>query len=84
VRVAYSKTSTLESKPKVQRAIIADVLLQAERSLSFGEIVAEARKFDYEKTFKRGRQRVTIEESVTYHLREMIRLGTVKEEMVKD
>ena len=80
----YSKTQKLRSKPKTQGAIIADILLEADRPLEFGEIVAEAKKRDYEKTFKRGTQVVTIEESVTYHLNRMIGLGTVKEEMLKD
>jgi hypothetical protein len=79
----YRKTSTLKSKPKPQRWIIADILLAAEKPLTLGEIVAQARKADYEETFKRGKQKVTVEESVTFHLDEMMGLGMVKAEMQK-
>jgi hypothetical protein len=79
--MTYRKTSTLESKPKPQRWIIADILLAAEKPLPLGEIVAQARKADYEKRFKRGNQIVTVEESVSFHLDELMRLGMVKGEM---
>jgi hypothetical protein len=77
----YSKTSTLKSKPKPQRWIIADILLGAKKPLTFGEIVDQARKADYEKTFKRGKQKVTVEDSVTFHLDKLVGLGMVKAEM---
>jgi hypothetical protein len=54
MRFAYSKTPILKSTPKDQRSIIADILLAADRPLSFVEIVAEARKARYEETFKGG------------------------------
>ena len=38
----YQGTPTLKSKPKTQRAIIADILLNAVEPLSFDKIVAEA------------------------------------------
>jgi hypothetical protein len=78
MRLTYSRTVTLKSKPKDQRSIIADVLLAADRPLSFAEIVGEARKARYEETFKRGTMIVTIEESVRYHLDAMTKSRTVE------
>jgi hypothetical protein len=78
MRFAYSKTPILKSKPKDQRSIIADILLAAERPLSFAEIVAEARKARYEETFKSGAIEVTIEQSVQYHLDAMVKYRTVE------
>jgi hypothetical protein len=74
----YRSTPTLKSKPKPQRAIIADILLNTDRPLSFHEIVVEAKRANYEDTFKRGTQFVSIEDSVTYHLERMMKDGTVK------
>jgi hypothetical protein len=68
MRVTYSKTAALKSRPKDQRSIIADILLAADRPLSFAEIVSGARKAHYEDTFKRGTMIVTIEASVQFHL----------------
>jgi len=78
MRFAYSKTPNLKSRPKDQRSIIADVLLAADKPLSFAEIVAEARKARYEDTFKRGVMVVTIEESVQIHLDAMIKSRTIE------
>jgi hypothetical protein len=78
MRFAYSKTPTLRSKPKDQRSIIADILLAADRPLSFVEIVAEARKARYEETFKGGTIEVTIEQSVQYHLDATVKYRTVE------
>jgi hypothetical protein len=78
MRFAYIKTPTLRSKPKDQRSIIADILLAADRPLSFVEIVAEARKARYEETFKGGTIEVTIEQSVQYHLDAMVKYRTVE------
>jgi hypothetical protein len=71
LKLAYSKTPALRSKPKDQRSIIADVLLSADGPLTFGEIVVEVRKARYEETFRRGTMLVTIEESIEYHLDRM-------------
>jgi len=78
IRLRYSKTPILKSKPKDQRSIIADILLVADRPLSFAEIVAEARGACYEDTFKRGTMAVTLEESVQFHLDAMIKSRTVE------
>jgi hypothetical protein len=78
MRVAYSKTAILKSRPKDQRSIIADILLAADRPLTFAEIVAEARKARYEDTFKRGTMVVTIEESVQIHLDAMTKSRTIE------
>jgi hypothetical protein len=77
-RFGYSKTATLKSKPKDQKSIIADILLAADRPLSFAEVVAEARKARYEDTFKRGTMLVTIEQSVQIQLDEMIKIRSVE------
>lgn len=69
----YSKTAQLKSQPKDQRSILADILLAADKPLTFDQIVAEARKARYEETFKRGKMFVTIEESISYHLERMTR-----------
>jgi hypothetical protein len=79
----YERTPSLKSKPKTQRAIIADILLEADEPISFDKIVARAKDADYEGTFKRGTQIVTIEESVTINLDLMIKGGTVKKGMSK-
>ena len=75
MRSGYSKTPTLKSRPKDQRSIIADILLAADRPLSFAEIVAEARKGRYAETFK---GETDVEWSVQYHLVVMIKSQTVK------
>jgi hypothetical protein len=64
----YRRTPALKPKPKTQGAIIADILLEAEMPLSFHEIVTEAKKANYEDTFKQGRLSVPIEDSIEYHL----------------
>lgn len=69
--VAYSKTPTLKSKPKPQRWIIADVLLEADKPLTVAEIAAAAREASY-KTSK------PIEESIQWHLDKMVRSRTVQ------
>ena len=74
----YIKTATLKSKPKDQRSIIADILLATDKPLSFAEIVAEALKARYQETFRRGTMKVTIEQSVRYHLDGMTEAGTIK------
>ncbi len=74
----YERTPLTQSRPKVQRAIIADILLNADAPLSFDNIVAQARDAHYEETFKRGTQVVTIEESIRFHLDLMEKAGTVK------
>jgi ribosomal protein S1 len=84
MRATYSRTPALKSKPKDQRSIIADVLLRANEGMDRGQIISEAKKADYEKRFKNGKQQVTIEESVAYHLDRMVKLGVVKRELVKD
>jgi len=43
----YRSTPTLKTKPKPQRAIIADILLNTDRPLSFHEIVVEAKRANY-------------------------------------
>ena len=80
MRFAYRKTPALKSKPKDQRSIVADVLLQADRPLSLGEIAAEANKARYKERFKRGEPFVTIEESIQWQLDRMVKSGTVKQE----
>lgn len=67
----YEKTRTLKSRPKPQRAIIADILLNADAPLSRDAIVAEAKKANYKTTFP-------IEESVDWHLDLMVKDRTVK------
>jgi hypothetical protein len=78
IHLRYNKTPILKSKLKDQRSIIADILLGAGKPLSFGEIVAEARRVRYEDTFKRGTMVVTVEESVQYHLDAMTKSRTVE------
>lgn len=78
----YSKTPTLKTKPKHQRWIIADILLAADKPLTFGEIVQQARQAGYAQTFK-GND-VTVEESVQWHLDKMMEDDTVKADMPKD
>jgi len=78
VRFGYRKTSILRSKPKDQRSIVADILLAVDKPLSFGEIVAQAKKARYEETFKGGAMKVTIEESVQFHLDAMIKSRAVE------
>jgi hypothetical protein len=84
MRALYSKRAELKSRPKPQRAIIADILLEADKPISFGEIVSAAKKSDYENTLKQKGRTVTVEESVSWHLGEMVSLGTVKESLTKD
>jgi hypothetical protein len=74
----YRRTTALKPKPKTQRAIIADILLEAKPPLSFYEIVTEAKRANYEDTFKQGRLSVRIEDSIAYHLERMMNEGTVK------
>lgn len=79
----YERTSILKSKPKTQRAIIADILLKADKPLSRDQIVAQARVADYEGTFKRGKQVVTIEESIAIQLDAMVKGGMAKRGILK-
>jgi hypothetical protein len=72
----WSKTGKLKSKPKTQRAIIADILLEAKKPLGLAEIVDQARTAEYEMTFKR-KQKVRIEDSVSYHLRKLVEDGQI-------
>ena len=79
----YAKTPHLKSQPKDQRSIIADILLAADKPLSFGQIVAEARKARYEETFKRGKMFVTIEDSIQYHLERMTRDRSIAAQLIQ-
>jgi hypothetical protein len=67
MRLACHKASALKSKPKDQRSILADILLQAGSRLSVDEIVDQAEKAGYEGTFRRGEQIVSMKESVQWH-----------------
>lgn len=80
----YRRTPALKPKPKTQRAIIADILLSVDNPLGFYEIVTEAKRADYEDTFRQGRLSVAIEDSIEYHLERMMKEGTVKKGTAKD
>jgi hypothetical protein len=80
----YRRTLALKTKPKTQRAIIADILLSVDSPLSLHDIVTKAKQADYEDTFKQGRTSIDVQDSIEYHLELMIKDGTVKKGMSKD
>jgi hypothetical protein len=66
MRLACPKAPARKSRPKDQRSILADILLQVESPPSADEIVDQAEKAGYQQTCRPGMQIVTSKQSVEW------------------
>lgn len=83
MQAMYRKTSSLKTKPKTQRAIIADILSGAEGPIGFAEIVAAAKRADYEKTLKQAAGQSQSRTQFPITLGKMVEDGELKQEIMK-